>query len=277
MPIGNPTQDDSQAMLSLASEHWPALQVGLDPERCCSLHAPHVIATGHGSIWVDRWPAPRAVAAFTGGNLGLTGDPRAVSPGSIAEVVAGLLVEWDRVFIDPGPDFEPTVRRGIDALRLWPRVLYSLAGEPSTPRSFANGVVRAIDPGDEAALSSLDASIKWISDTHDGAAGLAASGRAVGAFSDGRLTAVATVFYTGTRFEELGVVTDPEFRGSGLSTACAAFLIEQIRLRGRTPCWSTTPDNLASQRVAEKLGFGFVGAQRHLMAGEPMGGTLPLD
>lgn len=264
-------------MQSLSSDHWPALRTSLDPERCCSLHAPHVITTGHGAIWVDRWPSPRAVAAFTGGNLGLTGDPTAISPEAFAAVVAGLLIEWERVFIDPGPDFESVVRRGSADLRLWPRVLYSLAGEPSTPRRVANGVVRPIEPDDEAAVSSLDTSINWISDTHDGAANLAASGRAVGAFADGRLRAVAAVFYAGNRFEELGVVTDPAFRGAGLSTACAALLIDQIRSRGRAACWSTTPDNLASIRVAEKLGFAFVGAQRHLMAGDPMNGTLPLD
>lgn len=264
-------------MRPLASRHWPDLRAQLAPERCCSLHAAHAISTGHGAIWVDRWPEPRAVAAFTGGNLGLTGDPAATSAEAIAEVVSGLLVEWERVFIDPGPDFESILRRGIDGLRLWPRVLYSLPGDPIPPPRIARGVVRLIEPDDEAALSSIDPSIDWISDTHDGAAALARSGRAVGVFAAGRLVAVAAVFYAGFAFEELGVVTDPGFRSAGFSAACSALLIGQIRSRGRTPCWSTTPDNIASRRVAEKLGFLPVGEQRHFMAGDPVSGTLPLD
>lgn len=51
------------------------------------------------------------------------------------------------------------------------------------------------------------------------------------------------------------MVTEPEFRGLGLSVACAGALCEEIRARGRIPSWTTSPDNLASKRVAEKLGF----------------------
>jgi len=50
-------------------------------------------------------------------------------------------------------------------------------------------------------------------------------------------------------------VTEPQFRGGGLSTACAAALCEDIRARSHQPSWATSPDNLASIRVAEKLGF----------------------
>ncbi|MGH2524013.1 MAG: GNAT family N-acetyltransferase, partial [Anaerolineales bacterium] len=38
-------------------------------------------------------------------------------------------------------------------------------------------------------------------------------------------------------------------------TACAGELCNDILDRGRRPSWSTSPDNLASLRVAEKLGF----------------------
>jgi RimJ/RimL family protein N-acetyltransferase len=32
-------------------------------------------------------------------------------------------------------------------------------------------------------------------------------------------------------------------------------VVEDVRARGRTPSWSTSPDNRPSLRVAEKLGF----------------------
>jgi predicted GNAT family acetyltransferase len=51
------------------------------------------------------------------------------------------------------------------------------------------------------------------------------------------------------------VVTERTFRGRGLVPACAGGLAGEIRARGRTPSWTTSPENLASLRVAEKLGF----------------------
>ena len=77
------------------------------------------------------------------------------------------------------------------------------------------------------------------------------------------------------RFEELGVVTEEAHRGAGWSPACSAAAIADIQSRGRTPCWSTTPDNTASIRVAMKLGFRQTREEMHFMAGAPTEGTLP--
>lgn len=95
----------------------------------------------------------------------------------------------------------------------------------------------------------------WISNTWGGPAGLATSGHARGAFVDGRLMSVACAFYVGERYEEIGVVAEPDHRGRGLSAGSTAALGEDIRARGRSPSWTTSPDNAASLRVAEKLGF----------------------
>jgi RimJ/RimL family protein N-acetyltransferase len=84
---------------------------------------------------------------------------------------------------------------------------------------------------------------------------MAASGMAFGAFVDGRLASVACPFFITERFEDLGVVTEPEFRGRGLSPACAAAVCADVRARGRQPSWTTSPDNTQSLRVAQKLGF----------------------
>ena len=84
---------------------------------------------------------------------------------------------------------------------------------------------------------------------------MAASGYAWGAFSDGRLASVACTFFLGERYEDIGVVTEEEFRGMGLSVACAGALCGDIINRGHRPSWTTWADNQASIRVAEKLGF----------------------
>ena len=56
-------------------------------------------------------------------------------------------------------------------------------------------------------------------------------------------------------YEDIGVVTETGFRGLGLSTACAQALCEDIRIRRHQPSWTTSYDNIASLRVAEKLAF----------------------
>ncbi len=72
---------------------------------------------------------------------------------------------------------------------------------------------------------------------------------------DGRLVSVAVTFFVGDRYEEIGVVTEPGFQGRGLSAACAGELARDIQARGRRASWTTAPENKASLRVAEKLGF----------------------
>src|ERR687886_807494 len=51
---------------------WPGPLVGL-----------HVIQTGHGACFADRWPAPRALLTDTAGNYAFTGDPAALAPAAV--------------------------------------------------------------------------------------------------------------------------------------------------------------------------------------------------
>lgn len=64
--------------------------------------------------------------------------------------------------------------------------------------------------------------------------------------------------FTSFRFEdeiELGIETAPEARGQGLAAAVASRMIKDVLDRGLTPVWSCRAGNLASHRLAEKLGF----------------------
>lgn len=102
---------------------------------------------------------------------------------------------------------------------------------------------------------ALPADLAWLARSYDGPDSFVRSGRAIGAFVDGQMAATACVFFQGERYDEVGIATLPAFRGGGLATACAVTLCEDIRARGRVPCWSTSEDNLASLRVAQKVGF----------------------
>jgi RimJ/RimL family protein N-acetyltransferase len=238
-------------MILLSPEQAATLREWFLPDRPGPLIGLHVLQTGHGSFLVDRWPDPRAALVETAGNHSLVGDPTALTPADLRGRIAGFLQT-------PEP-FEPLVREAFPDLALWERVIFELKGRPSLdpPPSVE---VRRLQPGDAARVVGLPPKASWIANTWGGPAGLAESGHAWGAFVDRRLVSVACPFFVGERYEDIGVVTEPEHRGVGLSVACAGALCHDILRRGRRPTWTTSPDNTASLRVAEKLGFQL---QRH--------------
>lgn len=233
-------------MIPLTRAQLATLRHWLLPERPGPLVAQHVANTGKGACRADRWPGPRALVAETGGNYTLAGDPSALRPDDLRGLITG--------FVEAPPPFVPLLRSAFDDVHDWQRVILTLDGEPAEPPAAAHAV-RRLDPGDEGQLAALSAESGWISNSWGGPAGLAGSGTAWGAFVSGCLVAVACPFFVGSAYEDLGVATEPQARGQGLSTACAAAVCRDVRARGRTPSWTTSPDNAASLRVAEKLGF----------------------
>lgn len=215
------------------------------PGPCAGLHA---LNTGHGTIWADRWPEPRAVLALAGSDYCLAGDAAALAAAELRSTVAG--------FVDAPAAFVPLLREAFAELVEWQRVVSCLRVAPRYSRPAATAV-RRLDLADGGAVAALAPENAWIAKTWGGAEQLAASGYSWGAFAGGRLVSVACSFHVGDCCEEIGIVTESDFRGRGMSSACAGALCEDIIARGKTPSWSTSTDNLASLRVAEKLGFGF--------------------
>jgi hypothetical protein len=235
----------------------------LGPERPGPLVGPHVALTGNGAILADRWPAPRALLSLTADNLSLAGDPAALSPEQLRAQVTG--------FLDAPAAFAPLLRAAFPDLAVWERVIYELDA-PSRPARPVDAVVRRLGVDDAGQLWALSRDSAWVAKTWGGPPGLAASGKAWGAFVAERLVSVACSFYVGRQFEELGVVTEPAHRGRGLNLACAHGLCGDIRARGRRPSWTTSPDNGASRRVAERLGFSFRRDDVLYVAGIPIPG-----
>jgi GNAT superfamily N-acetyltransferase len=208
------------------------------PERPGPMFWPHLAATGVGRCRADRASDPRtAVVELPGGNVSCRGEPVPL-PGTAA------LVEAPTAWV-------PTL--AADApVGVWDRIVAVLPdGAAPAPRH----PVRPLRPDDVAGLDALDPSIAWISETWGGHAGLAASGKAWVAVDDGRPVAVAASFFVGTAHEDVGVVTEPGYRGRGLAASCAAALSADMRARGRRPSWTTSPDNAGSRAVAARLGF----------------------
>ena len=91
------------------------------------------------------------------------------------------------------------------------------------------------------------------------------AGIVAGAVIGGELMAVASTWAVSERFADLAVITAGPWRDRGLATACAGLVVEDIRRSGRVPVWSTGEDNLASLRVARKLGFDEVGRRTYVI------------
>jgi RimJ/RimL family protein N-acetyltransferase len=232
----------------------------LDPERALTLRnwfrperpgpqvGAHVLNTGNGACWVDRWPAPRAVLAETVTNYHIAGAVQHFDLGRLRQQVAGVVDTTDALHGSMTGLFPGHVT--------WERVIFRFAGP--VPRANFPGVeVRRLGPADTYHLWGLTHDSSWISKPWGGPVGLAASSMAWGAFVDGRLVSVANSFFLGDAYEDLGVVTEPGYRGRGLSVACVAGLCRDVLDRRHQPSWSTSTDNLASIRVAEKSGFVF--------------------
>jgi GNAT superfamily N-acetyltransferase len=221
------------------------------PDRPGPLVGLHVIHTGNGTCRADRWPAPRTLLLETPDNYTLMGDPHALEPADLRPHITG--------FVETSAAFVPLLQAAFPDVSIWPRVIF--AGQPDlSPAAVSDYLIRRLEPGDTQQLQNLGAETVWISKTWGGPAGLATSGYGWGAFVNGQLAAVACTFFLGKTYEEIGVATEPAFRGLGLSPACVRALCRDIQDRGHQVSWTTSPDNRASIRVAEKLGLTL---QRH--------------
>ena len=176
----------------------------------------------------------------------ISGDAQALGAGAL---------DWlERpAAIDAPVGFRALLRARFAGLFVWERIIARITG-PARVAAPHGAVLRRLGPDDADALGALPRDLSWIAWSFETSAETARAGFCVGAFVDARLASVASPFLMGERFEDIGVVTLEEFRGRGLSPACAAHAVADIRKRGRQPTWSTSPDNQASVRVAAKLG-----------------------
>ena len=228
------------------------------PERPGYLVGSHVLNTGCGLAWADRSPNGRALLAEVAGNYQFYGDPQAFTPQELAPLLKG--------FIECPLEFEPLLQAACPDLVAWERVVYQL--EDLRPISTPAGVeIRRLEETDALELAGLSPESNWVVKTLGGVSGATKSGMAWGAFVEGKLASIACPFFVGIQYEDLGVATEPPYRGRGLSTACTYALIQDVLQRGKRVSWNTSRDNLASIRVAEKLGFRFVRTDRLFVTG----------
>ena len=145
-------------------------------------------------------------------------------------------------------------------VRYYGDIYYALA-IPAAP--IRDDAVRLLTVAD---LSLLDAAPREIQGAgFGGTRALLEEGVVAGAIVDGALVAIAHTSALTPRHADIGVATLGGWRGRGFATAAAALVAERVQARGRTPVWSTGEDNVASQRVAQKLGFAEVGRRMYVI------------
>jgi GNAT superfamily N-acetyltransferase len=59
----------------------------------------------------------------------------------------------------------------------------------------------------------------------------------------------------GDKYSEIGAITHEPYRGKGYAPIAVSYLIKAVEQRGYQAYWSCDVDNLASAKVARKLGF----------------------
>jgi len=233
-------------MIEISRAQLDMLALWFQPEIPGPQVGPHIIRTGVGHAWVDRWPEVQAIVVETHYNFSLVGDPSALDPAELSKTVAG--------FISAPPSFVPLLEAAFPTLVKWPRMIGVLPSVPSMA-PVANAELHRFSLKDAGDLDNLSAESIWIAQTWGGGKELAQSGYGWGAWVDGVLASVACTFFLAEEHEDVGVITEPAYRGAGLSTACTHELCLDIFARGRKPTWATSTDNQGSWRVAEKLGF----------------------
>ena len=229
-------------VLTVAPDELPALRPWFAPERPGPLIFEHIVRTGHGSVRVDRRPDPQVVLAELTSNIALRGAPDRLPPGGL-DGLAG--------FVEAPPDWLPTLRAADADTAVWDRRVAVLPDDAAVPASDA----RLLTSADAPAFAGLSTDSTWIAATWGGVPGMLSAGVARGVVLDGRVAAIAVPFYVGEVYEDIGVVTEPAHRRRGLSTACVAALVGDIRARGHVPTWTTSPDNAGSLGVAARTGF----------------------
>ncbi len=91
------------------------------------------------------------------------------------------------------------------------------------------------------------------------------SGIAACAVIDDAIVSIAHTYAETALHTDIGAATLEKWRGNGFATAAASLVAEEIQEKGKVPVWSCGADNVASLRVAEKLGFTEVGRRVYVI------------
>ena len=79
----------------------------------------------------------------------------------------------------------------------------------------------------------------------------------IGMYRDGGIvscTDAPDMPYMGEQMQEIGINTLREYRGKGYAAMACSKCLQEMAAHHKIPLWSTSADNLASRRLAQKIG-----------------------
>lgn len=130
-------------------------------------------------------------------------------------------------------------------------------------RSYPNEVVRLLTLEDVKRLTEAPTEVQGNGyKTHEA---MLTEGIAAGAVVDGNIVAIAHTYAETKLHADIGVSTLEAWREKGFATAAASVVAQEIQARGKVPAWSCGEDNIASLRVAQKLGFTEVARRTYVI------------
>lgn len=129
--------------------------------------------------------------------------------------------------------------------------------------SVRNAAVRQLTLADVRLLEGAPAELRGsgFGSTHR----LLSDGVVACAIVSGQIVAIAHTDARTERHADIGVFALEEWRDHGFATAAAAIVANRVQEAGQIPVWSTGEDNLASLRVAQKLGFCVVSRRAYVI------------
>jgi ribosomal protein S18 acetylase RimI-like enzyme len=139
--------------------------------------------------------------------------------------------------------------------------LYHVAVRPVP--AISHPAVRLLTAADREALERVSPALP--ASGFGSAAGLLAHGIAAAAIIDARIVGLAHTSAQSVRYADLSVAVLPAYRGRGLATATAALVAGRLQVQGRVPVWSASENNVASLRIAAKLGFEQVARRTYVI------------
>ncbi len=128
---------------------------------------------------------------------------------------------------------------------------------------FENEAVRQLTLADLELLESAPKELQGAG--FGGPCGLLSEGLVACAIVSGQIVAIAHTSARTEHYADIGAFTQPEWRRHGFATAAASIVARRVQEAGQTPVWSAGEDNIASLRVAQKLGFVEVSRRVYLI------------
>ena len=155
----------------------------------------------------------------------------------------------------------PILAQGVgQPVRSMDDVYYTLTG-PAVP--CTSPYVRRLTEEDVALLESSDEPLRPVG--FDSLLAAVSGGIVAGATFDGRLVARTSMTLSSEEYADIASYTLEDWRGRGFASAGLSLVATELRSRGLTPVWSTGELNMASRRVAQKIGFHEYGRKRYIL------------